>query len=155
MIQDQEIELERERLFQPRHKASGIPPREYEDRVREVVTNYIGYQRTEAKLRKAVAELRSLAGQEQNIRARDYHELMRVHEARNVREVAEMVATAALERRESRGGYSHFRADYPQSDDANWLKTIVLKKGASGYESSYRPVNLELFGKERVHADID
>jgi succinate dehydrogenase/fumarate reductase flavoprotein subunit len=71
---------------------------------------------------------------------RDYHELMRAHEACNIREVAEMIATAALERRESRGSFSHFRADFPDRDDANWRKMIVLKKGADGYEVNYRSI---------------
>jgi succinate dehydrogenase/fumarate reductase flavoprotein subunit len=119
------------------------------------VTNDIGYQRTEAKLRKAVEELRQLASEEKNLRAQDYHELMRAHEARNIREVAEMVATAALERRESRGSYSHFRADHPHRDDANWRKMIVLKKRDSGYEVDYRPIEFKDRPEEKDHAHID
>jgi succinate dehydrogenase/fumarate reductase flavoprotein subunit len=108
-----------------------------------VVTDYIGYQRTEAKLLKAVKNLRALAQEEATLYARDYHELMRAHEARNIREVAEMVATAALERRESRGSYAHFRADFPRQDDANWRKMIVLKREEKGYTVSCRPVELK------------
>jgi len=142
-FQDREIEMERERLFSPYNKPGTISPREYEDQVREIVTDYIGYQRTESKLRKAIENLRSLKSEEHSIGARDHHELMRAHEARNIREVAEMVATAALERRESRGSFSHFRADFPNRDDANWHKMIVLKKRNAGYEVDYRPIGLQ------------
>ncbi|MGE5215680.1 MAG: FAD-binding protein [Chloroflexota bacterium] len=139
-LQEQELEAEHERLLYPCRNASGISPRDYEDKVRQVVTDYIGYQRTEEKLRTAIEKLRGLAAEEPLLRARDFHELMRAHEALNIREVAEMVATAALERRESRGSYSHFRADFPNRDDAHWRKMIVLKRRNGGYEIDYRPV---------------
>lgn len=154
-LQDQEIEAEKERLLYPCGKAEGILPRDYEEKVRQIVTEHIGYHRTEEKLRKAIEELRALAAEESLLRARDYHELMRAHEARNIREVAEMVATAALERRESRGSYSHFRADFPERDDANWRKMIVLKKHDGGYAVNYRSIELQNATAEITHAHID
>jgi succinate dehydrogenase/fumarate reductase flavoprotein subunit len=154
-FQDQEIDAERERLTVPCRNVGGISPRDYEDRVRQIVTDYIGYHRTEAKLRKAIEALRGLVSEESALRARDSHELMRAHEARSIREVAEMVATAALERRESRGSYAHFRADFPERDDRNWRKMIVLKKGNLGYETEYRDVGLKEPPAEKNHAHID
>lgn len=154
-VQDQEIETERDRLFYPCRNPAGASPREYEDKIRRVVTDYIGYERTEEKLRKALGELRKLSSEESTLRAQDYHELMRAHEARNIREVAEMVATAALERRESRGSYSHFRADFPHRDDANWRKMIVLKKHDAGYAVDYRSIDLKNATAETTNAHID
>jgi succinate dehydrogenase/fumarate reductase flavoprotein subunit len=139
-IQDREIEAEKDRLYHPCRNAAGISPADYEDEVRRIVTDYIGYQRTENNLRRAIRELRALEKKDAALQAHDYHQLMRVHEARNIREVAEMVATAALERRESRGSYSHFRADFPDRNDAHWRKMIVLKKGEAGYEIDDRPI---------------
>ena len=43
-------------------------------------------------------------------------------------------ATASLERTESRWLPWHFRSDFPEKDDANWRKRIVLKKGVSGVD---------------------
>ena len=123
--------------------------------MRQIVTDYIGYQRTEDKLCTAIEELRALAAEESLLRAHDYHELMRAHEARNIREVAEMVATAALERRESRGSYSHFRADFPHRDDANWRKMIVLKKHDAGYAVDYRSIELKNATAETTNAHTD
>jgi succinate dehydrogenase/fumarate reductase flavoprotein subunit len=154
-FQDQEIAAEKERLLYPCRNAAGIAPREFEDKVRRLVTDYIGYQRTEDKLRRAIKELRELAAEESFLRAQDYHELMRAHEARNIREVAEMVATSALERRESRGSYSHFRADFPERDDLNWRKMIVLKKRAAGYQIGYRATGLTEPPIEEGDAHID
>jgi succinate dehydrogenase/fumarate reductase flavoprotein subunit len=64
------------------------------------------------------------------------------------------VATATLERRESRGSYSHFRADFPNRDDANWRKMIVLKKHPSGYAVDYRSIEMAS-PMEKNHAHID
>jgi adenylylsulfate reductase subunit A len=154
-VQDQEMNAEQERLFSACSAAGNLTAAEYEEKIRQIVTDYIGYHRTEEKLRLAVDLLRQLAAEEHGLHARDYHELMRAHEARNIREVAEMVATAALERRESRGSYSHFRADFPNRDDANWRKMIVLKKGQAGYEAGYRPTGVENPPEEKQDAHID
>ena len=49
-------------------------------------------------------------------------------------ELAKAIATAALYRKESRGGYfgGHYRSDYPSQDDKNWLKNITLKRKPDG-----------------------
>jgi succinate dehydrogenase / fumarate reductase flavoprotein subunit len=52
-------------------------------------------------------------------------------------EIAEVVAECALNRQESRGGHS--REDFPNRDDANWLKHTLawMKDGKTviGYKS--------------------
>jgi len=51
--------------------------------------------------------------------------------------LAKLVMKSALERRESRG--SHFRLDYPQSDDSNWLKNIVVAQESDKPKIRYEP----------------
>jgi succinate dehydrogenase / fumarate reductase flavoprotein subunit len=53
---------------------------------------------------------------------------------------AETIAVSALERKESRG--AQFRLDYPQRDDENWLKHIVVSQGEVGPELSSLPVTI-------------
>ena len=58
--------------------------------------------------------------------AKDPHYLGKCHEARSMALCAEISFRASLIRTESRGW--HYREDYPQSDDRNWLKWIIIKQ---------------------------
>jgi succinate dehydrogenase / fumarate reductase flavoprotein subunit len=51
---------------------------------------------------------------------------------------AEAVSVSALDRKDSRGAQS--RTDYPDRDDENWMKHVVVTKGEVGPEISYLPV---------------
>jgi succinate dehydrogenase / fumarate reductase flavoprotein subunit len=52
----------------------------------------------------------------------------------------EALALSALDRRDSRGAQS--RTDYPERDDENWMKHVVVTKGEAGPEISYLPVSI-------------
>ena len=58
--------------------------------------------------------------------AKDPHELRLAFETRNMVLNAEMRLRSSLFRTESRG--CHYREDYPQRDDPNWLAWILLKE---------------------------
>ncbi len=60
------------------------------------------------------------------------HGLMRVHEARNIRLNAELLAEAALERQETRTGSAHWRIDYPETDNAHWRSFVLVDRTAEG-----------------------
>jgi len=53
---------------------------------------------------------------------------------------AECTCVAALERRESRG--AQYRTDFPERNDAEWLKHIDLQRGDDGPELSYSEVTI-------------
>ncbi len=51
-------------------------------------------------------------------------------EQRNMLDVAQVITQAATMRTESRG--SHYRADYPERDDENWLSNIFASRNEDG-----------------------
>jgi succinate dehydrogenase / fumarate reductase flavoprotein subunit len=53
---------------------------------------------------------------------------------------AECIVVSALERKESRG--AQFRTDFPDRNDEEWLKHIVLSQNGDAPEISYSPVTM-------------
>ena len=53
---------------------------------------------------------------------------------------ASAVTVSALDRKDSRGAQA--RTDFPDRDDENWMKHVVVKKGEVGPEISYLPVSI-------------
>ncbi|MEC8958361.1 MAG: FAD-binding protein, partial [Chloroflexota bacterium] len=53
---------------------------------------------------------------------------------------APTIAMSALDRQDSRGAQA--RTDYPDRDDENWMKHLVIKKGEVGPELTYAPVSI-------------
>lgn len=62
--------------------------------------------------------------------ANDLHELRQVHETANMVLNAEMKLRSALFRTESRG--SHYREDYPERNDSEWMAWIKIRQGNDG-----------------------
>jgi len=114
-------------------KQGGGPSwRQFEDETRQTVTDYIGVRRTENGLRLALDPLHALAKREPQLAADDLHGLMRVHESKNIRQNAEIMAVASLARCETRTGSAHWRLDYPKPDEENWRKFVLVERGADG-----------------------
>ena len=55
-------------------------------------------------------------------------------------DVAEILATGAYTRTESRG--SHYRFDFPKRDDKKWLKHTLAYYTPEGPKLSYMPVTI-------------
>jgi L-aspartate oxidase len=87
--------------------------------VRKLMWEKVGLVRDEEGLTQAVEELRRLAARHPRAAG----------EARNLLDIGRLVAEAALERQESRGG--HYRSDYPSPDPA-WQRRLFLTASPDG-----------------------
>jgi adenylylsulfate reductase, subunit A len=123
------IELVRARATRHLSQPDGLPWKQFEDELRRTVTDHVGVRRNHNGLRLALETLRSLARREPQLKADDLHGLMRVHESCNIRMNAEVMAAASLARTETRTGSAHWRVDYPQPDEANWRKFVLVERG--------------------------
>ena len=61
-------------------------------------------------------------------------------EAENMLKVAKIILKACISRTESRG--AHFREDFPEKNDREWLKNVVIQKNSDG-EIGCRKVRIE------------
>jgi succinate dehydrogenase/fumarate reductase flavoprotein subunit len=127
-----QIEADKTRVMAPLGR-KGDNPLELEDYVRKINNNYVYVRKTEPRLKRAI-ELHRIAREKfvPALGAKNPHELMRAVEVQDIVDLSEIHAYASLMRKESRLEPCHYRADYPERDDANWLGSGVVEKGPSG-----------------------
>jgi fumarate reductase (CoM/CoB) subunit A len=125
----------------------GVRPYKIKQAIKNIMWECFGPSRNEEGMKKGLAGLKHI--QESDIpklalgshQARYNREKMEAVEACLMIKTSILVATAALHRTESRG--SHYRTDFPSSDDKHWLKNTVLRKSAGGeVDISYRQTSI-------------
>jgi succinate dehydrogenase flavoprotein subunit len=63
-------------------------------------------------------------------------------ELRNMLLLARLIAQAALLRNETRG--AHYKPEFPERDDANWLKTTRARYDGGSFKFDFEPVDVSL-----------
>lgn len=126
-IDEEEVERVVHKLTEPMRHPQGVDPSHVVIAVQEALFPYDVYiLRTEEKMQKALRRIQEIKRLDvPRLRALDAHGLRFALEARNMVLSAEVMLTAALYRKESRG--SHLRLDYPEIDNENWLKWILVE----------------------------
>jgi succinate dehydrogenase / fumarate reductase flavoprotein subunit len=95
-------------------------------------------RRSKDRLEEALTIIKTLKSNLKDLYAKDLHYLSKCHEARSMTLCAELTFRAALMRSESRG--FHFREDFPEQDDNNWLKWIIIKEDKGEMKLSTQPI---------------
>lgn len=96
-----------------------------------MIPNFVLYIKKESMLKAALAYVEELRDHHvPMLRAADMHELRLAYETANMILSAEMKLRASIMRKESR--CSHYRLDYPETDDENWQAWINIYKGPDG-----------------------
>lgn len=117
-------------------RGKGIRPFELKERIQSVMWRTLGPVRNGKAMEETIGVLQDVAkaARDDMVIAspdRRYNrERLEAVEVPFMIQTALMVAQAALTRQESRG--SHYRTDFPATDDEHWLKNIVLSPTASG-----------------------
>ena len=114
----------------------------------DCMTQHCGVFRTDESMRQGLQELQQLQQRYSQIYLDDKGscwntEITEALELRNLMIVGQMILTSACNRFESRG--AHFREDYPQRDDAIFLKHTMAYYSPAGIDIQYRPVAITLF----------
>ncbi len=114
----------------------------------DCMTQYCGAFRSENSMRQGLEVLQQLQQQSAQVYLDDKGscwntELIEALELQSLMIVGEIILTSACNRSESRG--AHFREDYPQRDDANYLQHTMAYYSPAGIDLQYRPVNITLF----------
>ena len=107
----------------------------------------VGVFRNETQLKEAVEEIRELRGQYRAVRVRTppgpfQSEVVHAMELEGLLSLSEITARGALERRESRG--SHFRTDFPERNDAKWLRHTAAHREGDELRLDYKDVDASL-----------
>lgn len=112
------------------------------------MTEYCGVFRTEELMREGLNKVQELEQKYSQIYLDDKGsfwntEIIEAFETRSLMVVGRMILESALNRQESRG--AHFREDYPQRDDTNFLKHTMAYYSPAGIDIQYRPVAITMF----------
>lgn len=152
---DQRVRAEAERWVRTfdrmRQKTTGNNLFHIRNKMAETMWYNVGIFRTEREMVKALETIDELLEAYKDTfigdSARQYNTAF-VHyvEVGNLLKLAKAVTMGAIARRESRG--SHAREDYPQRDDAQFLKHTLVYKDGDQYRLEYLPVRITKYPPE-------
>jgi succinate dehydrogenase / fumarate reductase flavoprotein subunit len=111
----------------------------------EIMTEHVTVTRINKNLEKADAEIRGLQERAKKMNLSDRtrwsnQTLNFARELENMIVLARVVTLGALARNESRG--AHYKPEFPERDDANWLKTTRAQWVNGEIKLTYEPVDI-------------
>jgi len=154
-IRESQAEHIRMRWIKPFVLDSGENIYPLRDQLEDLMWEKVGLVRKGDALKEAIVELDALlervdhAFVENKYLARYNMEWNNIIDVTNLITVSRMAANSALYREESRG--AHYRADFPETNNTDWLINIYLnKKDDHDIELTQKPVILNRFKKEQI-----
>ncbi len=134
----------KERVFAPLRRDAGPSAIDLVRGIQGAMTpvKYSNWK-SEERMREALGMVLEIEERLPELKARDPHDLARCNEAASMALCAEMFYRASLERKESRGWF--VREDYPETDNAGWLKWIVLREKGGEMAVSTQDIPIERY----------
>jgi adenylylsulfate reductase, subunit A len=125
-------------LYRPMDERGDITFKEFEAVIQRIMTDHVAVQRTRVAMNMALNKLKGLEEFIPRLGARDYHDLMRVSESKNIYAMSRIMTTTALFREESRFGLFHHRLDYPETKE-EWTGQVVIEKSDQDVRLRFEP----------------
>lgn len=124
----------KEKIYAPLHRNTNRKPKEIFDTIERYIFQVDKLlTKTEESIQSVLKDVEEMKKIIPELSADDPHSLAKCLEAADSVLCLEMVFRAADMRKESRGQmYPHYRLDYPQHDDKNWLKWINIRQSKNG-----------------------
>ena len=133
----------------------GLNPETIITDILDIIYPYdVSVLKNEASLKKALGKIKRIRDELlPSMDARDLHYLAKSKDVQSMALMAEMFLKASLMRTESRA--SHYRIDYPDRDDKNWLKWILfgLKDGSLSPRTKNLPLDQYRFKTWDCYSD--
>jgi succinate dehydrogenase/fumarate reductase flavoprotein subunit len=121
--------LEAERNSRFASTGRSIDVRDLEYKARRLISDYVISPKNEYKLDQWLKWSHKFKQEiEDKTAIHNGHELSKLYEVENIVHCADYSALASLERKESRWGYNHLRTDYPEKDDQNMRRHILIDR---------------------------
>jgi len=142
------LETERNRIDQLLKRKSGERIGSLREELGAAMTEHLGIFRSRDRMEKALQKIHELRKRYEQISLDDRGkifntELTNALEIGSLIDLAETIVVGAIAREESRG--SHYRKEFPQRDDAGWLKHTLAYCSDSGPRLEYAPVTITRF----------
>ncbi|MGH9327701.1 MAG: fumarate reductase/succinate dehydrogenase flavoprotein subunit [Terriglobia bacterium] len=132
--------------LEPFSRSNGEGPYQVQRDLQQLMQEWVGIVRRGEELERATGAIHKLRARAENTSVggnREYNPGWHTAcDLRNLLTIAEAVARAALERKESRG--AHFRDDFPAKDEALGRQNIIIRKGTDGEMQVQRTPAIEI-----------
>jgi succinate dehydrogenase/fumarate reductase flavoprotein subunit len=126
-------------------RKNGESPWPLRDELGKVTWERVGIVRSGDKLKRALNDISEQKQRMENVSVSGSRAFnltwQQALDMRNMLTASELIARSALAREDSRG--AHYREDFPNTDNANWLKNIYLARDGEGASKMWtEPVKL-------------
>jgi L-aspartate oxidase len=103
--------------------------------LRKAMWDYVGIIRNEENLKLMLKKLSQFEKRINELNENGKRTNVHFLELKNMLTVSKLITQAAYVRKESRG--THYREDYPKTNNKNWLKHIYLERKRKGMNASF------------------
>ena len=128
-------------------KKDSLASRDVRKKIQTIIWETAGPVREEENLQKGIAQLEEVNEKDIHLLYAPSSKPLHIKEAMevyNMATIGEMILKSALMRTESRGG-AHYRLDYQEEDNQNWLKNIIITSVDGNMRLDAVPVELTRF----------